>query len=237
MAWRATVQLGSRERWSQNERHPCRTLDRHLKRSLDPCCSVVPCNCRVCQLSWMSPGGQRCTYTNFSVNFNLLTCLIKIQTASWIPVDLAASSILDMRQATSCSQSQTLHLIHPKPTNWQQIMEPLSDILGVSLVPYVEWLSRLESAARQLHQAESKADSSNGARAAIQLIPFYQTSLTASRSMTESMGLLPNVRAEQGYRSASSLQAESISKLGRPDVEKWVEYWRRTYFIPPNFTL
>ncbi|KAF7363153.1 putative polyketide synthase [Mycena venus] len=62
---------------------------------------------------------------------------------SWIPINDAAAAIVDMRS----SMNETFHLIHPRPTTWRAVMEPLASMLHVPLVPYVEWFARLKSTA------------------------------------------------------------------------------------------
>ncbi|PPQ73012.1 hypothetical protein CVT24_001401 [Panaeolus cyanescens] len=149
---------------------------------------------------------------------------------SWIPVDVASSAIVDMRQATSPTGPETLHLVHPSPARWKDIMEPLAEIFNVPLVPYLEWFARLESSARQADSGKSSSPSST--RAALKLTHFYRIALGSSPEVTESMGLLPNVSAQKGFSASATLQSDCLMSLGREDVNKWVSYWRSIGFLP-----
>jgi len=111
-------------------------------------------------------------------------------------------------------------------------MKVLATTLGVPLVPYVEWIARLESSA---HDADD--DSAPGAhvenrRAALKLTHFYRIGLNASSHNTESMGLLPNVASNKGLKASAALQDETVQPLNEQDVEKWVAYWREIGFLP-----
>ncbi|CAA7270507.1 unnamed protein product [Cyclocybe aegerita] len=153
-------------------------------------------------------------------------CLPEVDdVVSWIPVDLAASAIVDMRR----TPSDTVHLIHPKPTQWNDLIKPVSKLLNVPLVPYVEWFARLEASARD---ADDHGRSTVNQRAALRLTHFYRIALGVSRFHTESGGLLAKVVSEKGYQASPSLQSDEVSSLGKEDVEKWVAYWKEIGFLP-----
>ncbi|KAF8898071.1 hypothetical protein CPB84DRAFT_1748077 [Gymnopilus junonius] len=94
---------------------------------------------------------------------------------SWIPVDLAAAAIVDMRRA----ENQTLHLVHPKPVKWNTVMKALATSLGVPLVPYVEWFARLESSSNDADEKTSGRQAEHS-RAALRMTHFYRIALSAS---------------------------------------------------------
>ncbi|KAJ7656557.1 hypothetical protein B0H17DRAFT_1265163 [Mycena rosella] len=142
---------------------------------------------------------------------------------SWIPINDAAASIVDMQ----CAMNETLHLIHPRPTTWRAVVQPLASILGVPLVPYAEWFARLKSTAQFTSQ------SARGTRitAALKLLDFYRLGLKPGVN-TECMGLLPKVASEKGLRASKTLR--SLSPLIPADTAKWVEYWQRVGFLHPK---
>ncbi|KDR73164.1 hypothetical protein GALMADRAFT_158296 [Galerina marginata CBS 339.88] len=144
---------------------------------------------------------------------------------SWLPVDLAAAAIVDMRG----TENETLHLVHPKPVQWNDIMQVLATTLNVPLVPYVEWIARLESSA---HDADETGPGAENRRAALKLTHFYRIGLNASSHNTESMGLLPKVATDKGVKASPTLQDETVQPLNEHDVEKWVAYWREIGFLP-----
>ncbi|KAJ3513618.1 hypothetical protein NLJ89_g2846 [Agrocybe chaxingu] len=153
-------------------------------------------------------------------------CLPEVDdVVSWIPADLAASAIVDMRR----TPSDTIHLIHPKPTQWNDLVKPASKVLDVPLVPYLEWFARLEASARD---ADEHGPATVNQRAALRLTHFYSIALGVSRFHTESGGLLAKVVSDKGYRASPSLRADTVSRLGEHDVKKWMAYWREIGFLP-----
>ncbi|KAF7349949.1 Acetyl-CoA synthetase-like protein [Mycena venus] len=62
---------------------------------------------------------------------------------SWIPVHLAAAAIVDFLDLPT---AKILHLINPKSVPWRTLAAAAALELDVQLVPYADWLSRLETA-------------------------------------------------------------------------------------------
>ncbi|KZT12695.1 uncharacterized protein LAESUDRAFT_668561 [Laetiporus sulphureus 93-53] len=148
---------------------------------------------------------------------------------SWIPVNLAAAAIADLRDISK----ETLHVIHPRPATWMQLMEHLSTALDVPLVPYEEWFARLESISADSDSSETDGWGGD-AKSALRLLDFFrQAIIKASDGDMESMGLLPLVAADKGMRVSPSLMDRSVKQLGYDDVQNWVGYWRRTGFLSP----
>ncbi|KAF8889051.1 hypothetical protein BD779DRAFT_1469959 [Infundibulicybe gibba] len=63
-------------------------------------------------------------------------------TCSWIPLDLAAESLLECRD--SCAPDSTIHLLHPQRVQGHDIFQIFSDELKLPLRPYAEWVKVLE---------------------------------------------------------------------------------------------
>jgi len=145
---------------------------------------------------------------------------------SWLPVDLAARAIIDSHKR----MNDTIHIVHPRPTLWNTIMEPAAKSLGVPLVPYAEWLARLEHLTS--HLFSSSGD--NTRVLALQLLDFYRLGMknVLRQKGTESMGLLPVVVSEKGLQTSATLKGEMVQSLGAGDVQKWLDYWRTVDFIP-----
>ncbi|OSX62600.1 hypothetical protein POSPLADRAFT_1055973, partial [Postia placenta MAD-698-R-SB12] len=148
---------------------------------------------------------------------------------SWIPMDLAATAIVEL-----CGvPADTLHLVHPRPVTWDTIMQPLASALSVPLVPYAEWLARLESLAED---QETSAHGKQNERAALRLLYVYRkahSTLATPRRLEESMGLMPRVATNKAPRLSSALADQAVRQLGTGDVERWLSYWRSVGFIPP----
>ncbi|KAF8192401.1 hypothetical protein K438DRAFT_2135640 [Mycena galopus ATCC 62051] len=140
------------------------------------------------------------------------------QEISWIPINDAAAAIVDMRS----TMNETFHLVHPRPTTWRAVMEPLASILNVPLVPYAEWFARLKSTAGfTLHGPEMRGTS--GSLAALKLLDFFQE----ARS-------LPRADSHRAIQASKTLRSEHLVPLGSADVEKWVKYWRDVEFLPQS---
>ncbi|KAJ6464062.1 putative polyketide synthase [Mycena sanguinolenta] len=126
-------------------------------------------------------------------------------------IGAAAAAILDMQD----SMNDTFHLIHPRPTTWRRVMEPLTSALDVPLVPYAEWFARLKSTADftpQVPGAEAKSP------AALKLLDFFQGGLKPQVNW-ESVGLLPKLASQKGTHASETLR--NVPPLGPRDIESW----------------
>ena len=101
-------------------------------------------------------------------------------------------------------------------------MEPIAQELGVPLVPYSEWLSKLEASS-----GEGSADEVDGMRAnpALRLLDFFRGQRAGGRS-NASPGL-STAKAEE-----ASKELAHMAELSREDAKKWVAAWRASGFLP-----
>jgi hypothetical protein len=73
--------------------------------------------------------------------------------SSWLPFDVVGQAVLDVAFGKETPE-RALHLVHPRPTPWRNIMEATSDMLvksGVTegrlpLVNVDQWFSKLQEA-------------------------------------------------------------------------------------------
>ena len=75
------------------------------------------------------------------------------QSVTWITAYDAAGAIVDALSVDNA----VLHLVHPKPVLWSSIIATFSKILGLSVVPYSEWLDALEAAHTALESGSANA--------------------------------------------------------------------------------
>ncbi|KAG9010812.1 hypothetical protein FRB94_009719 [Tulasnella sp. JGI-2019a] len=145
---------------------------------------------------------------------------------TWLPVDVAASAILDLRD----SKHQTLHITHPHPVAWSLLMRSFSSLLHVPLIPFKNWVERLESSANKSAQAIQS-------NPAIALMGFFK-SLGASFENEAQMssdtddfeaGGFQTLSLEKSTSESNSLQ--SAPKLTREDARRWADYWRAKGFL------
>ncbi|KAJ7640716.1 hypothetical protein DFH06DRAFT_1429524 [Mycena polygramma] len=132
--------------------------------------------------------------------------------ASWVPIHLAAKSLVDMRN----SDVRYLHLSHPQPMPIADILSPISNVLGLPLVPYSQWLDSLEAAATQ----ESAASTNPGVR----LADFFRAYREGNADQEAFFPVSLSNACAVGFLG-------SLSPLGAEDVEGWVDYLRRVGYL------
>ena len=136
---------------------------------------------------------------------------------SFLPLHVAASAIIELRHTSS----SFVHIVHPRPVPWEVVIGHVSDALGVPVIPYDEWLTRLE--------ASPKTDEDLHRNPALHLTDFYQASAAPKdirrAQDREAMGMAmyeTTVTAAE----APSLRQSRLTQLGREDVENWIGYWK-----------
>jgi len=148
---------------------------------------------------------------------------------SWLPSDKAAQSILDAMHGFAMSPSgvsEYLHLVHPNPVQWDDILNPLAAEMSCTLVPFSKWLNALEEAAEDHKQVECNP--------AIKLLEFYRGIAVAevargegddgAYKTKEAMGIadLKTTKAEEKSQTLKTLQP-----LGQADAYRWMAYWHK----------
>ena len=140
---------------------------------------------------------------------------------TWFPAYEAAKAFAEMRY----SPEPILHLVHPRPVYWRTLLEPIAQELGVPLVPYAEWLAKLEGSVEHGSAEEVEAMKANPA---LRLLPFYKAQAETMTADREAMGLV-FISTEKAVRVS-----ESLAKLPQLDAERarmWLAAWKRSGFI------
>ncbi|KAJ7127865.1 hypothetical protein C8R44DRAFT_873640 [Mycena epipterygia] len=132
---------------------------------------------------------------------------------SWIPVNFAASAIVDLMNTPE--SFECANIVHPRPVIWTTILEPLAEALGVPLVLYKEWLSKLQQVAATENARETPA---------IALLDIFMSQGVTDESTVFIDGAhkfeLEHVRA------ASPIFAQDgVPALSRADVLTWLRHW------------
>ena len=160
----------------------------------------------------------------FSVVLVSLTARLIAQSVSWIPVDVAARVIFEMRN----SSAGHLHLAHPRPVSWSTIMTPLADKLGLPVIPYDDWLARLVKSGEGLSaDGEVEAMKENPA---LKIVDFFRE-MGAAQGVRGSQGIDITLDTSEAERVAPSLSAERLPQLSGEDVDRWVGYWKGVGFL------
>lgn len=102
-----------------------------------------------------------------------------------------------------------------------------SQALNIPLVPYAEWLKRLEHSAA-VSDNDSPARLQNNP--ALAILDFYQSSSIDREEGREAMGL-PMLSLDLAKKASPVLRSESLSQLGPSDVHSWLGYWRSVGFL------
>lgn len=178
---------------------------------------VVPCAGQVFAihplLTWGHGRGQ-CSYS--AARCTELTSRRDIQIAFILSYP-AARAFVEMRK----SSSPFLHLVHPRPVKSKAIMEPIASELGVPLVPYPEWLSKLEECAR-----DGSADEVDGMRAnpALRLLDFFRAQHDGGSSN-------PRPRSSTAKAEKASQELARMRELSEEDAKRWVATWHVSGFL------
>ncbi|KAG1790286.1 putative aminoadipate reductase [Suillus plorans] len=149
---------------------------------------------------------------------------------SWIPPQAASNAFLDVAFAEE-EPPIAVNLVHPRPTAWKTLMQPIADALverkvtsyPLPLVPFSEWLEKLESSAKDLSQENMERIP------AIKLLNFMR-SMTQSDIAIRASGKIGSEAG--GMTLFTTVVAERVSptmkelkSLSSADAAQWVDYW------------
>lgn len=151
-----------------------------------------------------------------------------IQPVSWLPLDVSAKVVVEMRN----SPSPNVHLAHPRPVPLSDILKPISDAFGIPVIPYAEWVAALEHSVEASSSAPG-VESALRANPASKLIDFFRGGLIQDdpdAPTREAMGL-PFLQLDEAKRSSETLRDANLKQLSAVDVERWLSYWRSKGFI------
>lgn len=132
-----------------------------------------------------------------------------------MPLQHAAAALVDLRKAPPTIK--IVHLIHPRSISWSSISSVISSELKVPLVPYAEWLTRLERFSSQNRNGNGSQDATQ--IRALQLLPFYRAIFTMHRG--ESMGF-----SKLSSSNLLNVVDAALPQLNDVDVKQWLAYWR-----------
>ncbi|KAF8488261.1 acetyl-CoA synthetase-like protein [Gautieria morchelliformis] len=150
----------------------------------------------------------------------ILGCVpLRDEEVAWIPLDVAAASLVEMRNA----DHRYLHLVHPKPVEWSDIFMTAANILQLPLIPYTEWLSRLEALQRS---GRDPADSNP----ALRLLDFFRS---GSELLPDGSGryqrFTPSLQSSYACQVSATLA--NVDCLDKRCIEQWLGYWRGVGFL------
>lgn len=138
---------------------------------------------------------------------------------------MAAAVLLEFLETTE----PILHLQHPRPSTWKDVFGYFADILQLPLVPYPEWFTRLADSLAPDANSKLQAGQEHGLR----LIDIFRLAFDLNEARPDVMGkLVPRLDMTHALRESATLREGRIDEIRPEDVYNWVNYWRRTSFIP-----
>ncbi|THH29838.1 hypothetical protein EUX98_g4346 [Antrodiella citrinella] len=149
-----------------------------------------------------------------------LGCLptLEDQTVSWVSVDTAADSLVEMRN----SPYPVLHLAHPRPVPWNTIITPIARSLSARLVPYPDWSATLEKSGENL-SAEEEVEMMK-VNPALRILPFFMYMHSRDGASKEALGF-PDLDMSKALEVAPALNEKNLKQIGEKDALSWLEYW------------
>lgn len=150
---------------------------------------------------------------------------------SWIPLDAAAKTLLEVCSAKHLPP--VVHIVHPRPIRWSALMEGFGKVFGLlsgkelSLVPFSNWNRMVVQAASSLdHVSARRRFPSTMMQTIFDTIARSDT-LARNRSGIdfEEIQALGVPRLETCICTSQSPTMESIQPLGEEDVASWMRYW------------
>ncbi|KAJ7087037.1 hypothetical protein C8R43DRAFT_939403, partial [Mycena crocata] len=138
---------------------------------------------------------------------------------SWIPVQIASAAIVDFLEADR--SLRCFHLINPQPVSWTILGKAIATELGVPMVPYNDWLSRLESAA-PLHEGSKSFR-------APRLLRHFRSVTREMEGDQDAFGF-PKLRMINALTSSESLRSQN-HQLGEKEARRWMNYWSSVGFM------
>ncbi|KAI9058948.1 acetyl-CoA synthetase-like protein [Trametes sanguinea] len=144
-----------------------------------------------------------------------------LQKVSWIPGYESAKAFVEMRS----SSEPFLHLVHPRPVPWHDLIAPIAKELGVTLVPYPEWLSALEkSVGGKDGMTDVKLMKANPA---LRILDFFKA-LKMGEPDREPLGIV-YLSTEKATKASETLA--NLPLLNAESARGWLAAWKDSGFI------
>lgn len=134
-----------------------------------------------------------------------------------LPADEAARALLEMRDG----DVPFLHMVHPHPTAWSIITEPIVQAFDLQQVPFDEWVSLLEKSGRGLNAETEVAVLRENP--ALKLLQFFTQCKQTAYTQT-AIGL-HGLDTSQAHRTSPTLR--NMQPLTGEHAQRWVAYWKR----------
>ncbi|KAI0749993.1 ketoacyl-synt-domain-containing protein [Daedaleopsis nitida] len=142
---------------------------------------------------------------------------------SWLPVSVAAAILVDMANLGDTTFT-IFHLRHPRPSLFSTILDELSRMLDLPMVPYEDWLSKVDLA---LSQGPNGSEDRGTLNAIASLAALFRSEGMGQEGyMRENGGFSVLMGIEESCRRCSTLRTTTITHPHPTEIAHWVMYWR-----------
>jgi len=148
---------------------------------------------------------------------------------TWLPVNVAASALVDFLEAPS--STPIVHLIHPRPVTWSTLAAILSSELSVPVVSYATWLEKVEKLALLGVDGPTPAETQVTNLRVLRLLPFFRSIAQQSDGLIRDAMGFPKLSASQAVVLSETLAESRILRISAEDVKQWLGYWRRAKLL------
>lgn len=139
------------------------------------------------------------------MNIYRIHALSNAQDVAWLPMDQAASALLDFTR--SSSHTAVLHLITPRPVQWSKVMRAVSARLALPIVSWDEWLERYRIRAMSGKELDR----------AFNLAVFFEAFDTNGPNHAQ------YITKES---EAASATLATLKPLTEEDIERYLTFWK-----------
>ncbi|GJJ07102.1 putative secondary metabolism biosyntheticenzyme [Clathrus columnatus] len=142
---------------------------------------------------------------------------------SFLPTHVAASAIIELRKIPN----RFVHLVHPRPIHWHEMINHISEYLNLPIIPYSEWFERVESLSTLNNKSTSAVENP-----AIHLLETFRYlepigDVAMDPPFEREILGLPFYDTTIAVANAASLQTENLKQLGKDDIKGWLIYWQK----------
>lgn len=155
--------------------------------------------------------------------------------SSWIPLDVAAKTLLEVCQSSAKDFPSVVHIVHPRPIQWSIIMKAFSESSKVltgkelSLLPFNEWNRLVVQAASSVDPASAYRQFPSTTIQTIFDAIARADALACDRYGPDSKEIqalgAPCLQTSVCVSRSSTL--ESAPVLCTEYVACWIKYWQR----------
>ncbi|KAL5534850.1 hypothetical protein ACEPAG_1315 [Sanghuangporus baumii] len=160
---------------------------------------------------------------------------------SWNRSHVAAKALVDMLD----TEERYLHLVHPRPILWTELMSIFSRHLRLPMVHIDVWMKALCRAVYEAEKIASALNDDSAAREsmremfrqnpAARMIKFFIQEHESCKgkplSPDKQTVWTPLVHCERAVAASRTLQSSQLPQIGEHDVEQWIQNWKKVGFL------